>query len=118
MRVPGPDGRRRLASGDGRQALACAARAGPTEQVPQLLVEDVLEARAVAEAPQLDSHRRALRAVLGARDVRDVGLPAAGLRAPHEVSALAAPDSGRVLVAVHAGPSGPVLEQPLPAGIG
>src|SRR3954453_11060420 len=43
----------------------------------RLLVEDVAEARAVAEAAELDAERRAVGAVLGAGDVADIGRPPA-----------------------------------------
>jgi hypothetical protein len=68
----------------------------------QPLVEDVPEAGAVAEAPELDPEHGAVGAVLGAWDVADVGLPAAGVAAVLEPFALAAANRRRVLVAVEA----------------
>src|SRR4051812_38697355 len=70
-----------------------------------LLVEDVSEAGLVTEAPQLDAHGRAVAAVLRARHVGDVGLPAARAAAAGQSGAAPAPapDGRRVLVAVIAG---------------
>src|SRR4051812_20708062 len=88
------------------------------EAIAVRLVEDVLEAGAVAEAPQLDAHGRAVRAVLRARDEHDVGEPPARVRSAGEVRAAAASDGGRVLVAVHAGSRRAAAEQAFAARVG
>src|SRR4051794_16720995 len=64
------------------------------------LVEDVLELRAVAEAAELGSQCRAVAAVLRARDIGDVGLPAPRVGALGQPSPAAAPNGRWVLVAV------------------
>src|SRR4051794_28292995 len=88
------------------------------EAIATRLVEDVLEAGAVAEPAELDAHRRAVRAVLGARHEHDVGEPAARVRSAREVRAAAASDCGRVLVAVHARPRRAAAEQAFAPGVG
>src|SRR4051812_49341874 len=96
----------------------------PAASLPELeviaarLVEDVLEPGAVAEAAQLDAHGRSVRTVLGARDEHDVGEPPAWVRSAREVRSAAAPDGGRVLVAVHAGSCRAAAQQAFAARLG
>src|SRR3954451_14919279 len=73
----------------------------PTPSAPSgrrwpVVVEDVLELCAVAEAPELG----AVAAVLARGHVGDVGLPAAWIGTFCESCAVPAPDGGRVFVAV------------------
>src|SRR3954466_11839452 len=82
------------------------------------LLEAVPEPGSVAVRAQLGTHDGALRAVLAARHVRDVGLPPARVRAADGLGRHPAADGGRVLVAVHAGAGGHVGQEPFPASAG
>src|SRR4051812_13062705 len=62
--------------------------------------EDVLELRAVAEAPKFRAHGGAVAAVLAERHVAHVGLPASRVRALGQSGAAAAAERRRVLVTV------------------
>src|SRR4051812_49491369 len=86
----------------------------PATRIP--LLEAVAEPGSVAVRAQLGPHDGPLRAVLAARHVRDVGLPAARVRAADDFGRHPATDGGRVLVAVHAGAGGHVAQEPIAAG--
>src|SRR3954454_8238572 len=88
----------------------------PATRIP--LLEPVAEPAPVAVRAKLSPHHGPLRAVLAARHVRDVGLPAAWVRAAYDLGRHPATDGGRVLVAVHARAGGHVAQQPFAAGTG
>ena len=92
---------RRRSSSAARVALRCRSE------------EDVAEPGAVAEAPQLGAKRRAMRTVLGARDVGDISHPPHRASAAHEPVALAAPNSRGVFVAVVARLRRDVAQKPV-----
>ena len=82
------------------------------------LVEGVPKARPVAEAPQLDPHGRAVRAVLVRGHVAHVRAPAARIDAALEPRALPAPNRRGILVAIQARTGGIGREQPFSACVG
>src|SRR4051794_2837068 len=101
-----------------REAVTGEDASRPTSAWRRSSVEDVPEAGAVAEAPQLDAEHRAVRTVLGAGHVAHVGLPAARMPPAFEALAPASTDRGRVFVAVVVVAGREVAEQSVAAGVG
>ena len=82
-----------------------------------VLAEDIAKAGAVAEVGELGPERRAVRAVLRAGHVGDVGLPPGRIDAAGEATAAPTPDGGRILVAVRARARRDWCSVPAPAGL-